>query len=318
MKTLITLAISLSSLYAQYEDIGQRVLNTPALKIGTPLTRPYTANSAGVTAKLLAIGVVNSSNMEVKKAAVSDATVMGVAMSTATSGTVQVALHGPVLCTFENTAVANELVISGTGTAGNCRSSGQTVSTSIASTVQVIGRVVNGGAAGDHVMDFFGPGIFGAQSSGGGGGGARPYLNYQGTQSNVLGDGTLFTYTLPGNTMGATGCVSVTWNLASITKSGSAVFNLSFGGTVTTFKPQPATGLNYIGKFLICNTGATNSQAVLLEGPIYSGASSFPEGFGPGVSITYSADTTVNQVIALTVSGSTGGNSVGPGYFIVY
>lgn len=159
-------------------------------------------------------------------------------------------------------------------------------------------------------------------NSGGGGGAGRPYLNYQGTNSDVTGDNTIYSYTLPGNTMGASGCVTIAWNLNSTNVSGSPVFNLSFGGTVAAFKPQPSIGHNLIGKFLLCNTGATNSQVVLLDGPMLdwlnSGQTGTVTGFGAGISITYSKDTTASQVIAITVTGTSGGNAVGPGYFIVY
>lgn len=158
-------------------------------------------------------------------------------------------------------------------------------------------------------------------NSGGGGAAARPYLNYQGTLSNVSGNGTLFTYTVPANTLGATGCIAWKTNLTSVAVgSGSPAWNISFGGTVVGLIGPPPSVQNVIFSGSICNTGTTGSQVLLLDPyVIVNGSTYSPGGWGPGISATFSIDTTASAVLALTVSGVSGGtNTTTPGYFLVY
>jgi len=158
----------------------------------------------------------------------------------------------------------------------------------------------------------------------GGGGSTRaaaPYLNYQGTLTDVSGNGTLFTYTIPANTLGATGCITFETNVTSVAKgSGSPVWNVTFGATTFALLNQPAAGHNIIFSGKVCNTGATNSQALILYPAVDNTGGTFVAiGWGPGLSGTAAIDTTGTVVLAVTVTGVSGGtNTTTPGYLLVY
>jgi len=149
-------------------------------------------------------------------------------------------------------------------------------------------------------------------------------LNLQTELANVSGNGTIFSYTMPANTLSATGCITVASQIKTVSAgSGTIVFNLVFGSTVTAFLSQPGAGTGVLSKFMICNAGATNSQKVITDTSASqnnnSGTSTLL-GWGSNAVLTSMAeDTTVDTTVAFTVSGVSGGsNSVFPTWWIVY
>jgi len=130
-------------------------------------------------------------------------------------------------------------------------------------------------------------------------------LNRQGPLTNVTMTGggtydTLFTYTLPANTLGANGCIRVIFNGTSsgaITLRfswGSKNYDNSLGGATTNFRSE----------FEICNNGATNTQSTLwpnVAGAWYANNSDAAPLAGYDTS---TQDTTSTVVIALKATGT--------------
>jgi hypothetical protein len=126
-----------------------QIENNPQLQdASTPaaITQGYsndtsTGTSNGLIAKL-------NGNNQVVKVGTSDTEAIGIVVSGgATSGTAQVATLGSAACTFDNTATDGHYVQISTGTAGDCHDAGSTLPTSGGT---LIGRVIDGGAAGSH------------------------------------------------------------------------------------------------------------------------------------------------------------------------
>ncbi len=132
------------------------------------LSETHTAGTTGTTAGLLVY--LNSSGQVVTAttAAPGAVNILGVAVSTATSGNpVQVATHGIINCIADNTTVVGNILIAGTSTAGRCRDSGSSSISSIGRSTQVVGRALSVAAsAGDPVSALLvGPNSFGTYLS---------------------------------------------------------------------------------------------------------------------------------------------------------
>lgn len=136
---------------------------TTSASLGTGyLSTSKTAGSTGTTANLL---VKLDSSGNVVTAAVSDVGVLGVAVATAANGVaVEVATRGIVSVVADNTTVIGNVAIVGTATAGRCRDSGQTDSTQIPLTTQVVGKFLSVATVGNvATLQLYGPGHYGAQ-----------------------------------------------------------------------------------------------------------------------------------------------------------
>lgn len=129
-------------------------------------------------------------------------------------------------------------------------------------------------------------------------------LNRQGPSSNVVMTGggtydTIFTYTLPANTMGANGCLRITYGATSsgaITlraSFGTKDFDSSLGGATTAIRNE----------IEVCNTGATNTQSILFPsvGGVWSGTNQNSGAFN-GYDTT-TQDTTATVAITVKATG---------------
>ena len=133
-------------------------VSLPNASMGTGyLSSTKTAGSTGTTANLL---VKIDSTGNVVTAAAGDTGILGVALSTASSGNpVEVAVSGIVNCVADNTTVIGEALIVGTTTAGRCRDA-----SGIAMGTQVIGKALTAVTAGNVVsVQLYGPGQYGTK-----------------------------------------------------------------------------------------------------------------------------------------------------------
>lgn len=130
-------------------------------------------------------------------------------------------------------------------------------------------------------------------------------LNRQGPLSNVVMTGggtydTLFTYTLPANTMGANGCIRIIFD---VTTSGAATVRLSWG-TKNYDNAFGSATTNARSEVEICNTGATNTQSSLwpnVAGAWYAANNTAAPLAGYDTS---TQDTTATVTIALKATGT--------------
>jgi hypothetical protein len=124
------------------------------------LSTTKTAGTTGTTANLL-VKIDNTGN--VVTAVVGDVGILGVAISTKTSGqSLEVATRGIVNCVADNTPVIGNLAVVGTGTAGRCRDSGQTNSTAVGNGLQIVGKFLSVATVGNNAsLQLYGPGHYG-------------------------------------------------------------------------------------------------------------------------------------------------------------
>ena len=101
-------------------------------------------------------------------AATSAVGTLGIAVSTATTGNpVEVATRGIVNGVADNSTTIGHLLGVGTSTAGRVKDLGQTDSTAVCSTLQIVGKALTAvSAAADVSVQFYGPGHYGALECG--------------------------------------------------------------------------------------------------------------------------------------------------------
>lgn len=137
-------------------------LTLPNTSLGTGyLSATKTVDTAGTTANLLC--KINTSG-NVTTASTSDVSVLGVCVTTQTSTqSVEVATRGVINCVADNTTVVGNMVGVGTTTAGRCKDLGAADSTSVSSSLQIMGKALTAVAAGSNVsLQLYGPGHYGA------------------------------------------------------------------------------------------------------------------------------------------------------------
>lgn len=203
-------------------------LNNPSLHAGY-LSTTKTADAAGVTANLL---VKINATGNVVNAAASDVGILGIAATTATSGNpVEVATRGIISCVADNTTVIGDVVTVGFSTAGRCRDSGFTDSTSVFNNAQVVGKVLTVATVGNlFSVQLYGPGHYGAQ---------------------VVNGGI------------AAGTIDLTTKVASTLPAANGGTNCS-SPTITCF--NNITGFTAAG-----TTGGTNTNLVFSSNPTFQG-----------------------------------------------
>lgn len=143
------------------QTLSGKTLTNPSL--GTSyLSTTKTAGTGGTTQyKLVKIDTDGT----VIIASTSDVGILGVAASTITVGNpVEVATRGVINCVADNATTIGHIAIVGTSTAGTCRDSGQTASTSIDIGTQIIGKFISAVSGGANAsLQLYGPGHFGAK-----------------------------------------------------------------------------------------------------------------------------------------------------------
>jgi hypothetical protein len=123
---------------------------------------------------------------------------------------------------------------------------------------------------------------------------------------------TLFSYTLPGGSLGATDEIWVQTAFKHTTGSTSTAYSFAFGPTSVVVNTSAGAGTSGWDVH-VSNFGATNSQ--IWYQPPGSNANVF---LGPGAGATSAVDTTQNVTIAITAKAASNTDKITPEYFAVY
>ena len=123
---------------------------------------------------------------------------------------------------------------------------------------------------------------------------------------------TLFSYVLPGGSLGPSDEIWVQTAFKHTTGNTSNAYNFVFGGTSATVNTSAGAGTSGWDVH-VSNNGATNSQ--IWYQPPGSNANIF---LGPGVGATSAIDTTKNVTIAITAKTASNTDQITPEYFAVY
>lgn len=178
-------------------------LQNPSLGAGyATIARTASAGVAAFTAVTL------TESAAVATAAPASAAIVGIAVHTAAAGMkVEVATTGVVNCVAENATTAGRLAIPGIDMGGQCRDSGESSSTAIPVTTQILGRWLSSVAAGESgQIQLWGPGHHGASAS------TQVVKCAAGGSTSGSAQMVLGTATLPRLDPGAEVRVSLTWS----------------------------------------------------------------------------------------------------------
>jgi hypothetical protein len=126
--------------------------------LSTTKTVGATSTTANLLVKIDTAGTVIT-------AATSDVGILGIAVSTVTTGNpVEVATRGIINCIADNTTVVGNIAIVGTSTAGRCRDSGQSSSNLIDNSTNIVGKFLTVASTGNPAsVQLYGPGHYGTQ-----------------------------------------------------------------------------------------------------------------------------------------------------------
>jgi len=137
-------------------------------------------------------------------------------------------------------------------------------------------------------------------------------LNHQGQLAPVTisGTTTIYTYTVPANTLGAGGCINLNFLIQHTTGTASERFDLNWGGTTVLMISSADTTPWYAPNITICNNaGVTNAQQITTPPFTYNSGNN-PQPWSAIVS-TAAIDTTANVVLKLTC-GNNNGDAITP------
>lgn len=196
------------------EQLTAPIVNGTTI-IDSPGTYITLQNEGSVgTANVTLTKMVNSP-AQARIAAPSDTGIIGITVSgPGTSGNATIQESGTSFCQFDGVTTGGDYVTVSATNAGFCHDAGSSYPTS----GQVIGRVVNGGAAGPEVMMLFGPEVRGARTS--------PAIT---STTAGTGAGTAPTITCTG-CLDNGGLISVTTGSAPASSSANLV-TITFSGT---------------------------------------------------------------------------------------
>lgn len=123
---------------------------------------------------------------------------------------------------------------------------------------------------------------------------------------------TIFTYSLPANTLGAGGCIRINTMFVHSTGSASIQFQLTFGASTMSSVASATTGANgAYYEYTVCNKpGVTNAQVAGGKGAYASTAISMNQG------ATSTTDTTSAVTINWTFNVAAT-DAITPGFFVV-
>jgi hypothetical protein len=123
---------------------------------------------------------------------------------------------------------------------------------------------------------------------------------------------TLFSFVLPGGTLGTNDEVWIQTAFKHTTGSTSTAYNFAFGSHSVVVNTSAGSGTSawdvHVG-----NNNATNAQ--IWFQPPGANANAF---LGPGVGATSAIDTTQNVTIAITAKAASNTDKITPEYFAVY
>lgn len=121
-------------------------------------------------------------------------------------------------------------------------------------------------------------------------------LNSQGPLTAVTGTGavaTLYTFSIPGGTMGTATCIRAHAEFQHTTGSASITYTWNYAGTTSTSSGSAGLGAGQ-DSVTICNTGATNAQVISFHQLMFVGNTVVQ-----GTAVTTSAiDTTTSQTLS--------------------
>lgn len=123
---------------------------------------------------------------------------------------------------------------------------------------------------------------------------------------------TLFSYVLPGGTLGPTDEIWVQTAFKHTTGKTSTTYAFAFGSASMSVNTSAGSGTS-AWDVHVSNNGVTNAQ--ILYQPPGSNANVF---LGPGVGATSAIDTTQNVTIAITAKAASNTDKITPEYFAVY
>jgi hypothetical protein len=123
---------------------------------------------------------------------------------------------------------------------------------------------------------------------------------------------TLFSFVLPGGTLGPTDEVWIQTSFKHTTGTTSTAYSFAFGSHSVVVNTSAGTGTSSWDVH-VSNNNATNSQ--IWFQPAGSNANAF---LGPGVGATSAIDTTQNVTIAITAKAASNTDKITPEYFAVY
>lgn len=123
---------------------------------------------------------------------------------------------------------------------------------------------------------------------------------------------TLFSFVLPGNTLGVTDEIWIQTAFKHTTGSTSTAYSFAFGSHSVVVNTSTGAGTS-AWDVHVSNNNATSAQ--IWFQPPGANANSF---LGPGVGATSSIDTTQNVTIAVTAKAASNTDKITPEYFAVY
>lgn len=123
---------------------------------------------------------------------------------------------------------------------------------------------------------------------------------------------TLFSFVLPGGTLGASDEVWIQTAFKHTTGTTSTAYSFAFGSASVVVNTSAGSGTSSWDVH-VSNSGATNSQ--IWFQPAGANANAF---LGPGVGATSTIDTTKNVTIAITAKAASNSDKITPEYFAVY
>ena len=138
-------------------------------------------------------------------------------------------------------------------------------------------------------------------------------LNHQGQLAPVTisGTTTIYTYTVPANTLGSGGCIWLAFDIQHTTGTASERFDLNWGGTTVLLISSADTTLWSASNISICNNpGVTNAQQIRTPTFTYNTGNNVIGWSGGGMN-TAAVDTTSSVVLKLT-TGNNNGDAITP------
>ena len=212
-----------------------------------------------------------------------------------------------VACTLDNTSVVGHYVVASTSAAGQCHDTG---SATAPTSNWYLGRAQTAGTGSQTVS-------IEPQVAGGGGVAGSTLLNEQdNTASNALvcSTGTpvtMYTYTMPGGTLGSGKCVQINWGFRHSTGTSASTPTLTFGTSSIATSTSASTNSAAL-QYTICNkSGSTTTQMGFI-----SGASTFSTGNTTSQFASGADNAGSNITISGAMTCTTGDNFTGSGWIV--
>lgn len=126
-------------------------------------------------------------------------------------------------------------------------------------------------------------------------------------------DKVLYTFTLPGNTLGVNKALRLVANVFHSSGTASVTYKVKLGGTVLVSFSSAANGAGSV-PLIVLNNGATNVQVAFATNAIFLGGA-FVAGTG-GLTGSAAVDTTVNQTLTIEFNVAATDQVTGQGFLV--